>query len=34
MEKEKMIAYIVTLLEEANPEKVKKLFIAATNILA
>ena len=34
MDKEKMIAYIVELLEKASPEKVRKLFICAVNILA
>ena len=34
MEKREMIDYIVKLLKKADPEKVRKLFIAATNILA
>ena len=34
MDKEKMIAYIVELLEKASPEKVRKLLICAVNILA
>lgn len=33
MEKKKMIEYIVKLLEAASVEKVRKLFICATNIL-
>ena len=33
MEKEQMIEYIVNLLNAASPEKVRKLFICATNIL-
>lgn len=33
MEREKMIAYIVKLLENADVESIRKLFICATNIL-
>lgn len=33
METEQMIEYIVKLLNAASPEKVRKLFICATNIL-
>lgn len=33
MDKEKMIEYIVSLLEASDMESVRKLFICATNIL-
>ena len=33
MDKEKMIAYIVEKLRNAEPEKIRKLLIAAANIL-
>lgn len=33
MDKEKMIAYIVEKLKSAEPEKIRKLLIAAANIL-
>ena len=33
MEREKMIAYIVKLMETADVESIRKLFIYATNIL-
>lgn len=33
MEKEKMIAYIIEMLKKAEPEKIRKLLIAASNIL-
>lgn len=33
MSKEKMIQYVVELMRVASPEKVRKLFICATNIL-
>lgn len=33
MGKEKMIAYIIEMLKKAEPEKIRKLLIAASNIL-
>lgn len=33
MDKEKMIDYIVELLRKAEPGKIRKLLICATNIL-